>query len=486
MMSALSIHSPGRGPVALLSHAIFPLLLLYLCAPIGAEGDRNIRGLFGERATGLAGAFTAVSDDPSGAYYNPAGLAFAYDNYISLSAVTYAEVRKTYHAAYGPGQDIERTSRRYTPGFFGAVKSFGDTKFAFSVISPSTESFDTSEKTTLPWGQPSVGRRETDFTQDSNVFYLGPSIARSFTEKFSVGGTLYYFVDARRTASVNYTEYLNRAFTLEDVEDRRRTMGVLPILGLQVMPSKEWSLGLSVRRAVVTAKSRRQTRVLADSSRAGSAGLLIEESTTKGTGQTTNGVILSQEGLSGGIPTPTEVRTGFAYFASRSFMLSGDVIYTGSYTGKNPGLVLKTGNPSIMVQPDGNPLNVRATLNFALGAELFVSEKVAVRAGLFTNRSNHALPVWGDSALLAGLRSQGNTCASAGSSLCARAADERTEDVDTGGVALGLSRSDATSSSSVTLVYERGRGGAAAEPTLPNQALSIRGLSLVVVFSLRN
>ena len=44
---------------------------------------------FGDRATGLGGAYTAISDDPSGAYYNPAGIVFAFDNQISLSVNSY-------------------------------------------------------------------------------------------------------------------------------------------------------------------------------------------------------------------------------------------------------------------------------------------------------------------------------------------------------------------------------------------------------------
>ena len=42
--------------------------------------------LIGERAMGLGGAFTAVADDASGIFYNPAGLGFALNSDISGSA----------------------------------------------------------------------------------------------------------------------------------------------------------------------------------------------------------------------------------------------------------------------------------------------------------------------------------------------------------------------------------------------------------------
>ena len=66
------------------------LSLIFISTNIMASGlhtvDYNyINDLIGGRATGLAGAFTAISDDPSGANYNPAGIVFAIDNQISLS-----------------------------------------------------------------------------------------------------------------------------------------------------------------------------------------------------------------------------------------------------------------------------------------------------------------------------------------------------------------------------------------------------------------
>ncbi|HNF26159.1 MAG TPA: transporter, Ompp1/FadL/TodX family protein, partial [Leptospiraceae bacterium] len=55
------------------------LLGLLHSFPAFSDAYHNINGFFGERAAGLGGAYTAVSDDPSGAFYNPAGLNLAYD-----------------------------------------------------------------------------------------------------------------------------------------------------------------------------------------------------------------------------------------------------------------------------------------------------------------------------------------------------------------------------------------------------------------------
>lgn len=50
------------------------LLIVVLGQSVMADVDHNIKGAFGDRAAGMSGAYTAVSDDASGAYYNPAGL----------------------------------------------------------------------------------------------------------------------------------------------------------------------------------------------------------------------------------------------------------------------------------------------------------------------------------------------------------------------------------------------------------------------------
>ena len=57
-----------------------------LCLVHGVSADENhyVNMLVGNRASGLGGAYTAVSDDPAGCFYNPAGIAFS--PHLSISA----------------------------------------------------------------------------------------------------------------------------------------------------------------------------------------------------------------------------------------------------------------------------------------------------------------------------------------------------------------------------------------------------------------
>ena len=93
------------------------------------DAFHNINGFFlGEKAAGLGGAYTAISDDPSGAYYNPAGLTFAYDNSISFQRAISQEQIKLMKNVIGPGQGYSRNSQNYIPNFFGIVKNMGNTR----------------------------------------------------------------------------------------------------------------------------------------------------------------------------------------------------------------------------------------------------------------------------------------------------------------------------------------------------------------------
>jgi long-chain fatty acid transport protein len=64
------------------------LLLLASSARADFFNGRNV--LIGERAALLAGAFTALADDASAGYHNPAGLVQAPGFTVSASADVYA------------------------------------------------------------------------------------------------------------------------------------------------------------------------------------------------------------------------------------------------------------------------------------------------------------------------------------------------------------------------------------------------------------
>ncbi|MCE9596557.1 MAG: outer membrane protein transport protein [Spirochaetia bacterium] len=457
-----------------------------------ADEYHNINGFFGERAAGLAGAYTAVADDPAGAYYNPAGIAFAYDNFISISASTYRESRKSYVNVFGPGQSYNRSSRGYVPNFFGAIKSFGDFRFGFSIVSPSTDDFDQADQIQFPVALNKVSNFRNDYTERNTSFLVGPSLAKPISSRFSIGATLYYLYDSARITTSQLSINKNNTYTSTDLTDRRRTMGLLPIVGMQYMPSDSLSLGASLRRPIVTAANRRKSGVVNSTAKTASE-LVLVESTSQGSSAATSGSAIAGPPESGAIPEAPELRMGFATFPSRYFMVSFDVIRSFGFKVEQDRTQADVNGDVFLNRGEVASLTRKPTTNFALGLEYFLSDNFALRGGLFTNQANSYEIQWGERALAALARNTGRNALayplSGGTSLYYNVpgfdALERFEHVDQRGFSLGFTWGDSRSSLTVTYSMEFGKGTAQIDQSQAPQPLHVKSSSIYVVASTR-
>lgn len=84
--------------------------------PCGALADPfHFQGIpLGQRALGFGGAFTGLADDPSAAYYNPAGLVWSGDSALSASLTLNAFDRQTIEDGYRTG--VGRSTLRHDAG----------------------------------------------------------------------------------------------------------------------------------------------------------------------------------------------------------------------------------------------------------------------------------------------------------------------------------------------------------------------------------
>jgi len=82
----------------------------------------------GQRAIGMGGAFTAVADDPSATFYNPAGLVLTSDLSLSasltLTAFDRTTVEKGYRTADGKSS-LDHNTSASLPVFVSAIKTLG-------------------------------------------------------------------------------------------------------------------------------------------------------------------------------------------------------------------------------------------------------------------------------------------------------------------------------------------------------------------------
>jgi len=479
-----------------LTKKIFYLFFFACLTSIQADTFHNINGFFGERATGMGGAYTAISDDPSGGYYNPAGLAYAYDNSISLSASNYTSGKKSYENVLGPGQNYGREFRNYIPNFFGLVKEIeSGARIGFSILNPVNDNFQRNDQIQLPIYYPSVSSIKNYNRESNNIINVGFSYAKSIISgKLALGASLYYMQDTATLSSSGLVQFKDKTFITQTLSDSRFTRGLIPVLGVMFTPTDTLSFGASFRRYIVTSENRLINTFFIDSTGGTTENILFVEGTHKANGGSIGDTIFRGPADTGRIPEVNEARAGFAFFPNKQFVGSFDVIYTSGYTYKknNTEIFLSEGT-ILLTLTDNQDLELKryATTNFAFGLEYFITEYFAIRAGTFTNFANTKDQSWLTSAAIAANRtlagdseriySDANTTINY--RLPVLRDNPRNEHVNTTGYSLGFSFSTAKASLGINLIKEYGRGNAKLDSDRANQPLIYDSSTIYVVVS---
>lgn len=312
--------------------------------------------LIGDRAAGMAGAYTAVSDDPSGLYYNPAGIVFAPGRSFSASVNAYQYSYKKYKDVLG-GNGWERESSNLLPNYFGIIQPLGVGKIGFSYAVPDSRLEDQDQTFySLASSIPGVNidRYVINVNDTDYTYNFGPSYAIKINDRLSVGTTIYMHYRERELISNQFITLSNTDYEWTNVYDSLTEWGVKPILGVMWMPADKLSLGLTLSKTYIFDTDRRvqeTKRFVGSGNNPPSYGVLESDDDRK---------------------FPLEVSLGAAYFPSESLLLSADLRYYGK-------------SDQFSSYPDSTSQRV---VNAALGAEYYLNEKTALRGGLFTNMAN--------------------------------------------------------------------------------------------------
>ncbi len=479
---------------------LFPILSIVSLALIPfsliADPYRNINGFFGERATGMGGAYTAISDDPAGAFYNPAGLAYAYDNSISLSASNYSITKKNYEDVIGPGQGYSRNSQNYIPNFFGIVREVDKARIAFTIVNPVNDTFNRNDLIQAPLYYPDISTLRNYNRESYNVIHVGLSYAKPISSKFSWGASLYYTSDTSSITFTQLTQNRNKSYFSNTYNDNRKTTGLLPIIGIMYTPSEHWSFGISLRRNFVTGGNR-----LINTFDQGSSARSSDEITfVEGTHENLTGIRGSSfykgPTPTGRVPETYELRTGVAYFPTKQLLAAFDVIHTAGYSRSqdNTEITLSPTRTLIgLTDSDNLELRRYATTNIAAGIEYYITDFLSARFGFFTNNANSKPMSWENAAISAALKNQGasqTVFSQGGTAVNVRLPglrdDPRNEYVNTRGLSLGFSISTAKASIGFNIVKEFGTGVSQIDATRLSQSMTYDSTSLYVVVSSRN
>jgi len=339
------------------------LLLFFFSTAAFADAYHYNNILIGDRASGMGGAYTAISDDASGLFYNPAGIVYVVDRNFSATVNTFSAQYKTYDNVIG-GQPFERKSSALLANYFGFVKPVGNLKFGISYAVPDAVNEDLSQSVSgIPSNSPVGNYNYTiNLNNRDNTYNFGPSIAGAINDQLAIGLTLYLhqrdtlIINNQFVARDNATnEWTNYYYKLSET-------GLKPVLGVIWSPVEKLSLGASISTILI----------------------LNSNSSSQVTCVNTNDPALCGSGASLAFPFlvptttsldtrrvyPMRIAVGAAYFATTSLLLSTDFTYHTAVS-----------NPSF------DEVAV-ATVDAAFGGEYYLSKKWAVRAGVYTNVAN--------------------------------------------------------------------------------------------------
>ncbi len=314
--------------------------------------------IIGDRAAGLAGAYTAISDEASGLFYNPAGIVFSENLQLSASANAFHETELIYKSVLNGG-DWKRKSSNIVPNFFGMTSKFGDSYLGFSYAVTDFEVEDQDSRFTDISGIPLY---IININNNEKVTKYGPSYATQLSDQWDFGITLYFHERRRDLTNNQWIRLADNSFEWSNLYFETSESGFEPVIGFMWSPDETISLGLSMRKTFITSsKSRTQLSCSSDVNIPGV--------------QSAQCIPVSGSPLDPTIVTssderdlPLNVRLGIAYFPTPRLLYSADVSY--------------------FEEVDSDSFNAEEVINFAIGLEYYFNAEWAVRGGYFTNDSN--------------------------------------------------------------------------------------------------
>ncbi len=351
-------------------HLSFLWLFLWLIFPLSSGADEFHFNNFpvGERPSGLAGAYTAISNDATGLYYNPAGVVRGPDQ-VTASIYAYSKSTTEYKNVFG-NTKWTKDNGEFVPGFFGFTHTLpiGTLGFSIGVVDSGRTNQNQDIFNIIVDGRTRWEYGRINYNFENRVYNFGPSYAWPLSEGLSFGTTLYvHYKNLREDQNQMFASGGGSNYELlwENVRVEETEWGLRPILGLLWKPKdKKVSVGLSLSKTILFSRDYSYQYQ-------GTYQLVTPSKTTPGAYATID--------KSGDLREYPYVATlGMAYSFSPRWLLSWDLSY---YT--------KTDR-----QDHNDPPSTFATRSFfntAVGTEFRYSEKWIFRGGFFTNFSNNRL-----------------------------------------------------------------------------------------------
>ncbi|MCC6751139.1 MAG: hypothetical protein IT371_26025 [Deltaproteobacteria bacterium] len=352
-------------------------------APAARADDNHYQNyLMGDRAAGLGGAFTALSDDGSGIYYNPAGLAEAEHSSISITAAVYGWATRTDRLGNTGVNADDRAFVNYPTTTIwtqrvrkGRPDGVGRIQLAAALLSPSSavERRRLFYRTDLGGATPAVANVVNMLVSEDDTLWfglgMGAKVARRVSLGVSVFGTMrngvrqYHNLTLLTVSQAEGTD----DFGLADRADLRFTQwGLVAQAGAVVSATTRLRFGAAFRTPVFQ---------LASSTHLNTIFIDRPNDRLQVSGQELGARFQARQ--------PWKATVGAAYAVPRRWAATLDVSLHGP-VGRYA--VLEVDPP--FTPAEIYPMTKRMVVQVNAGAELYLGRYVPLRAGFFTNLSS--------------------------------------------------------------------------------------------------
>lgn len=347
------------------------LVLLLFIAPTARADFFNGRNLLlGEKAALLGGAFTALADDATAGYYNPAGLVQAPGFTVAASADIYAfYVLSRTERVNDQGDQLTLSFLRTVilPSTFAlSYRIHPRVTVAVHVLSPDRFRLSSINSIEAPVVATALGSdqlyqglsRSARFDQQSTLY--GASAGFALSETLSLGVALHYHLaqTSQALASTYFTPSGEQA-TLQ-ADNEVTSGGLIPSVGVLVRLPAGFRLGVNWQCETLMIHSQNVWQVSLSSSTQGQS---FDTGTTKGDTR-----------------YPHRFALGLGWQTS-ALTLSFDLIAYAPLDYDAPHEVLRT-------QFAENRHREVTHFDASVGVEVTLSEMFVIRGGLFTNTSS--------------------------------------------------------------------------------------------------
>jgi hypothetical protein len=388
---------------AVIARALCAALAVWGCRAQAHADAFHFQGIpLGQRALGLGGAFTGIADDPSAAYYNPAGLVWGADAAMSgsftVNAFDRQKITRGYRTPLGEST-LVHASDPSLPVSVGLSKQLGhrnelgERRHAIAISTFTVDerrlSFDRQVLDTGPSGIAtlSVDRSTATHWQGLSYAYRA-STALSFGFSGFLSLTRTSYRDELIAAELGPVDMTSGAYASDagSWTSHRTSTNVKNIVmraGVLFQYNSRLRLGLMLQPPSIhvrgTASVRERALDLAMASGEGGRFFNVE-----------------QGGLAARYPIPWEIRGGASYRVREWLTLSLDAsVYGRDGSTKKPVVFIgprspnrQTGGVAGVGEFELERSHRLMSGNVALGAEARVGKMAAIRAGVFTSLSS--------------------------------------------------------------------------------------------------